>query len=98
MGLNQDYLGANSVHMQNEQEIGLRQHASRKYHADIKVQVCVIRKPNIVERYLIILSPFSKCHSLMSVLNCKFRQHCRFVWIQIQVTFQYSLHRSSGYP
>jgi hypothetical protein len=39
------------------------------------VEVCLIRKPNIVERYLIILSPFSKCHSLMFVLNCKFKQH-----------------------
>jgi hypothetical protein len=34
MGLNQDYSGASSVHMQNDQEIGLRGHASRKYHAE----------------------------------------------------------------
>jgi hypothetical protein len=34
----------------------------------------------------------------MFVLNCKFTQHCHFVWIQIQITFQYSLHWSSGYP
>jgi hypothetical protein len=41
----------------------------------IQVEVCLIRKANIIERYLIILSPVSKCHSLMSVLNCKFRHH-----------------------
>jgi hypothetical protein len=40
------------------------------------------------------VSPSSKCHSLMFILNCKFRQHCHFVWIQIQITFRYLLHRS----
>jgi hypothetical protein len=54
----------------------------------IQMEVHLIGRPNIAERYLIILSPFSKCcHSLMFVLNCKFRQHCRFVWMQIQITF-----------
>jgi hypothetical protein len=37
--------------------------------------VCLITEPNIAERYLIILSPFAKCHSFMFVFNCKFRQH-----------------------
>lgn len=41
----------------------------------IRVDVCLVRKPNIVQQYLIIISPFSKWHSLMFVLNCKFRQH-----------------------
>jgi hypothetical protein len=40
----------------------------------IQVEVYLIRKRNIVERYLIILSPFS--HSLMFALNSKFTQHC----------------------
>jgi hypothetical protein len=62
----------------------------------ILCEVCIIRKPT--KWYLIILSPFSKCHSFMFVLNCKFRQHCHFVWLQIQITFHYSLHWLSGYP
>jgi hypothetical protein len=33
------------------------------------MEVCLVRKPNIVQRYLIILNPFSKCHSLVFVLN-----------------------------
>jgi hypothetical protein len=34
MDLNQDYLGDSSVHMRNDQEIGLRRHASRKCDAE----------------------------------------------------------------
>jgi hypothetical protein len=64
----------------------------------IQVKVFLIRKPYIVERYLIVLSALSKCHSLMFVLYCKFKQHCHSVWTKIQITFQHSLHRSSGYP
>jgi hypothetical protein len=63
----------------------------------IQVEVCLIRKPNIVEWYLIILSPLSKCHSLTFVSNCKFRQHCHLVWTQIQIPFQYLSYRLSGY-
>jgi hypothetical protein len=43
------------------------------------VELSLIRKPNIVQRYLIILSPFSECLSVMFVLNCKLRQHCHFI-------------------
>jgi hypothetical protein len=41
--------------------------------------------------------PFSKCHCLMFVLNCKFRLHCHFIRMQIQIIFQYLLLRSFGY-
>jgi hypothetical protein len=41
----------------------------------IRVEVCLIRKANLAARYLVILSPSSRCHSLRFVLNCKFRQH-----------------------
>lgn len=47
---------------------------------------------------LIILSPFSKSHSLMFLLNCKFIQYCHFVWIHFQITSHHSLYRSSEYP
>jgi hypothetical protein len=33
-----------------------------------------------------------------SVLNCKFVHRCHFVRIQIEIAFQYSLHRLPAYP
>jgi hypothetical protein len=66
----------------------------------IKVVVCLIRKPNTVERRIIILSPFSKCLSLMFVLNCSlgnivilygnkfkslFNIRCTDLWISLLV-------------
>jgi hypothetical protein len=45
------------------------------------------KKPNIVEWYLIILSPFIRWHSLTFILNCKFTQHCYSVWTQFKSLF-----------